>query len=147
MSDHSHDSQSPFTRDEMLLFARAVANIVGADHKVSGEERTHLFDVLREMGLSPYDEQVQKVVDDELNSPSPIDKIVKSVTSPVLRRNLYRTLVEVALTDGLANEEEKRLAELAKTFELNEKAARELIQWTLDSLALDKREDDILKRL
>jgi uncharacterized membrane protein YebE (DUF533 family) len=142
-----HPSQTPFTRDERLLFARAVANIVGADRKISGEERTHLFDLLRELGLSPSDEEVQKIVDDELKSPSPIAKIVKSVTSPVLRRNLYRTLVEVALTDGLAPEEEKRLAELAKAFELNEKAARELIQWTLDSLTLDKREDDILKRL
>jgi hypothetical protein len=30
---------------------------------------------------------------------------------------------------------------------LNSKAARELIQWTLRSIELDKQEDDILRRL
>ena len=140
-------SQLPFSREELLLFARAVANVIAADRRVTNEERFHLSDLLREIGLSLHDADVQKVVDAEFAKASKIEDVVKPIKNPVLRRSLYRTLIEVALSDGLASEEEKRLSDLAKIFELNEKAARDLIQWTLDSLALEKREDDILTRL
>jgi len=141
-------TQSPsFTRDELLLFCRAVANVIAADRKISTEERMHLSELIQNAGLSMRDLDVQDVIDKELKSPAPIAEVVKAMTNPLLRKNLYRTLIEVALSDGLAPEEETKLADLARTFELNPHAARELIHWTLQSVALDKQEEDILKRL
>jgi uncharacterized membrane protein YebE (DUF533 family) len=136
-----------FSREEILSFCRAVANIIAADRKISDEERAHLAEVIQELGLSVNDPEVQRAIYSQLSSPSPIDEVVKSVKHPVLRRNLYRTLIEVAVSDGLHRDEENKLAKLAATFELNEKAARELVQWTVKSIELDKQEDEILKRL
>ncbi len=146
MSEHEIQGMR-FSRDELLGFCRAVANVIASDRKISDEERVHLASVIQETGLNINEPDVQKAVYDELAKPSPIDKIVKSVTSPILRKNLYRTLIEVALSDGLAPQEEDKLAKVAEQFQLNGKAARELIQWTLQSIELDKREDDILRRL
>ena len=136
-----------FSREELLGFARAVANVIASDRKITDEERVHLSSVIQETGLNINDPDVQKAVYDELAKPSPIEKIVKTVTSPLLRKNLYRTLIEVALSDGLAAQEEDKLAKVAEQFQLNSKAARELVQWTLRSIELDKQEDDILRRL
>ena len=136
-----------FSRAELLLFCRAVANIVGADRRVTSEERMHLAELIRETGLSLRDPEVQQVIDKELASPAPIEQVVQQLKNPVLRKHLYRTLIEVALADGLAPEEDKKLTELAKTFQLDPGAAKDLIQWTLDSVALDKREEEILARL
>jgi uncharacterized membrane protein YebE (DUF533 family) len=136
-----------FTRDELLCFCRAVANVIASDRKISDEERAHLAGVIQETGLSIADPDVQKAVYSELSNPKPIEQVVKMITSPILRKNLYRTLIEVALSDGLAPQEDEKLAKIAEQFQLNPKAARELIQWTLESIALEKREDDILRRL
>ncbi|HYG74696.1 MAG TPA: DUF533 domain-containing protein [Planctomycetota bacterium] len=146
MPNHSQANPN-FSREELLLFCRAVANIIAADRKVSTEERLHLSELIQETGLSMRDPDVQAVIDKELAHPAPIEEVVRAMKNPVLRKNLYRTLIEVALSDGLAPEEDKKLADLAKTFELNQQAARELIQWTLESVALDKREEEILQRL
>lgn len=144
MSDASNDS---FTRSELLLFCKAVANIIGSDRKVSPEERYHLADLIRETGLKLDDVDVAAAVDEELYKPSPIEDVVRPIKNPGLRRNLYRTLVEVALSDGLATEEEQKLTNIAKVFELNPSAARELIQWTAQSIELEKREQEIMARL
>ncbi len=136
-----------FTRDERLAFCAAVANLIAADRKISNEERAHLADLIQEAGLSPNDPDVQKAVYTQLSAPAPIEKVVASIKNPALRRQLFRALIEVAVSDGLAPQEEERLTKLAQVFELNPKAARELIQWTVEHIALEKREDEILKRL
>jgi len=145
MSDST--TNAPFTRDELLLFCKAVANVIGADRKVTPEERMHLADLIRETGLSIHDADVSAAVDKELYTPSPIEDVVKSIQNPSMRRHLYRTLIEVALSDGLAKEEDVKLAKLAEVFQLNKVAASELIQWTAQSIEMDKREQDILARL
>jgi uncharacterized membrane protein YebE (DUF533 family) len=141
------DSDNAYSHDDLLLFCKAVANIIGSDRKVTPEERHHLADLIRETGLSIEDKDVAAAVDEQLYKPSPIEDVVKPIKHPGLRRNLYRTLVEVALSDGLAAEEENKLAKLAEVFELNNQAARELIQWTAQSIELEKREQDIIARL
>lgn len=137
-----------FSREERILFCRAVANMITADHQVSEEERAYLSGLVRETGLSLLDEEVMLSIESELRSPTPLADLVHPIKSPELRRTLYRAVVEVALCDRtLAQEEDEYLAKLAELFELNPQAARELIQWTLDSLELEKREADILARL
>jgi uncharacterized membrane protein YebE (DUF533 family) len=136
-----------FSRADLLLFCKAVANIIGADRKVTPEERFQLGELIREAGLQIEDEDVSKAIDEQLYSPTPIEEVVKTITHPAMRRHLYRTLVEVACSDGVAPEEAEKLAKLAKVFELNTDAARELIDWTSQSIALEKRENDILARL
>ncbi|HYF49513.1 MAG TPA: DUF533 domain-containing protein [Planctomycetota bacterium] len=138
---------NPFSRDELLAFTRAVANVIAADHKVSAEEREHIGDLIRELGLSLNDVDVQRVIYDQLAKPCPIEETVKELKNPVLRRQLYRTLVEVAVSDGLKPEEDERLAKIAAAFELNAKAARELVHWTVKSIELEKQEEEILARL
>jgi uncharacterized membrane protein YebE (DUF533 family) len=136
-----------FSRAELIGFCRAVANVVASDRKISDEERGLLAELIQETGLSMADEDVQRAVYSELSHPAPMAEIAKVVTSPALRKNLYRTLIEVALADGLAPEEEAKLAEVAKQFGLDCKAAREMVHWTLSSIELEKREHEIMKRL
>lgn len=145
MSDSTKNA--PFTRDELILFCKAVANVVGADRKVTPEERTHLAGLILETGLSINDADVAAAVDKELYNPSPIEDVVKPIKSPAMRRHLFRTLIEVALSDGLAKEEDAKLAKLAEVFELNKQAASDLVHWTAESIAMDKREQEILTRL
>ena len=135
------------TRLDQLAFCRAMANLIASDHKVTEEERKNLVGLILDMGLSPFDPDVKELVDKELASPSPIAEVVKNVTHPGMRRTLYRSALEIALCDGMAPQEEKKLAELAELFKLNAKAAKELTIWTMDSIAMEKREHDIMARL
>lgn len=145
MSDSTKNN--PFTRDELLLFCKAVANVIGADRKVTPEERMHLAGLILETGLSIHEADVSAAVDKELYNPSPIEDVVQPIKNPTLRRYLFRTLVEVALSDGLAREEDQKLTKLADVFELNKQAASELVHWTAQSIELEKKEQEILARL
>jgi hypothetical protein len=136
-----------FSRSELLSFAKAVANIIAADRKITEEERSRLTELVGDLGLSMTDGEVEQAIGSQLSSPSPIESVVKDIKSPVLRRNLYRTLIEVALSDGLAPQEEEKLAAAAKAMGLNAAAAKELVQWTLKHIELEKQEDAILQRL
>jgi uncharacterized membrane protein YebE (DUF533 family) len=138
---------TPFSRQELLAFCGAVASIIAADRKITDEERAHLAELISDIGLSIDDPEVQRAVYDQLSKPQPIEKVVSAIEHPVLRRSLYRTLIEVAVSDGLVAQEEDELAKLAVIFKLNPDAARDLVRWTVDSIALEKREDEILKRL
>lgn len=140
-------SQSPFSREELLAFTRAVANIIAADHKVSADEHVQIGELIRELGLSINDEDVQRAIFSQLSKPSPIEETVKDLKNPELRRHLYRTLVEVAVSDGLKPEEDARLAKVAETFQLNATAARELVHWTMKSIEMEQQEEEILGRL
>jgi len=137
-----------FPREELLAFVRGVANIVAADGKVAEEERVMLYGLIHQTGLSILDEDVKAAIEAELAGPSPIEKVIKPVTNPLLRRALYQTCVEVAVADGhLADEERLKLVEIAGVFGLNSDAARDFIQWTLDSIAIEQRGREIITKL
>ncbi|OYT69869.1 MAG: hypothetical protein CFK52_12735 [Chloracidobacterium sp. CP2_5A] len=137
-----------FPREELLAFVRGVANIVAADGKVAEEERAMLYGLVRQTGLSILDGDVKAAIEAELAGPSPIEKVIQPVTNPLLRRALYQTCVEVALSDGhLADEERLKLVEVAGLFGLNSDAARDFIQWTLDSIAIEQRGASIIAKL
>jgi|AFSR01.1.fsa_nt_gi uncharacterized membrane protein YebE (DUF533 family) len=137
-----------FSREELLAFVRGVANIIAADGKVTEEERRELYGLIRQTGLSILDEDVKAAVEAELAGPSPIEKVIQPVTNPLLRRALYQTCVEVAVADGeLADEERMKLVKIASLFGLNTDAARDFIQWTLDSIALERRGQEIISKL
>lgn len=129
-------------------FVRGVANIIAADGKVAEEERVMLYGLIHQTGLSILDDDVKAAVEAELAGPSPIEKVIKPVTNPLLRRALYQTCVEVAVADGhLADEERLKLVEIAGLFGLNTDAARDFIQWTLDSIAIEQRGREIIAKL
>jgi uncharacterized tellurite resistance protein B-like protein len=139
---------SPFPRNELLAFVRAVANIIAADKVVTEDERAYLAMLVRQTGLSLLDEDVQAAINDEIAAPSPIEVVARPISDPQLRRTLYQTLVEVAYADGsLAAEEEERLVALSKTFGLNPEAARDLIDWTGEHIRLERRGEEIIARL
>ena len=141
------DSLPSITRPDQLAFCRVMANLIATDHKVTEEERKNFIGLVMDMGLSPFDPDVTGILDKEIASPTPIAELAKSITHPGMRRTLYRSALEVALCDGLAPEEEKKLTELAVLFQLNPTAAKELMRWTMDSIAMEKREQDIMSRL
>ncbi len=137
-----------FPRAQLLAFVRGVANIVAADGKITEEERAMLYGLIRQTGLSILDEDVKSAIEAELAGPSPIEKVIQPVTDPLLRRALYQTCVEVALADGhLSDEERLKLVEVAGLFGLNSDAARDFIQWTLDSIAIEQRGASIIAKL
>lgn len=137
----------PFVREEVIQFCRVLAHLVAADHKITPEERSELFNVIAGTGLSPDDPDVKKAVEEELAKPTALDALLKPITSPGMRRTLYRACIEIAVSDGLHANEEQQLAQMAKAFGLHEAAAKNLIKWTLDSIALEKREAEIVNKL
>ena len=58
-----------------------------------------------------------------------------------------RTKDQAPTPAGKARSNINDVASLAKVFELNTQAARELVRWTVEHIAMEKREDEILRRL
>jgi len=137
----------PPSRAETVAFCRVLAHLVAADHKITGEERTQLNNLIWDTGLSPEDAEVKAAVEAELAKPSPLEKVLAPIHDAEMKKALYRAMVEVAASDGLHSNEEEALAQTAKAFGLNAQAAKEIIQWTVQSIGLDKIEAEILKRL
>jgi len=137
-----------YSREERLQFCRIVANMAGADRKFTEEEQVQLAALIWQAGLSMNEEDVAEAIKIELENPTPVADLVKGVENPELRRWLYRVLIEVALADHeLDATEERKLIELAELFNLNREAARDLIGWTQESIALERREMDIMSKL
>lgn len=148
MTEDNNIQLDSYSRAEKLQFCRIVANMVGADHKVTGEEQTQLAILVWQTGLSMFEEDVAEVINKELAQPSPLADLVKGIENPELRRWLYRVMIEVALADNeLAPEEETKLLEMADLFSFNSQAAQDLINWTKDSIHLERREEEIMSRL
>lgn len=137
----------PPSREETVAFCRVLANLVAADHKVTKKERDQLNSLIWETGLSPEDVEVKAAVEAELAKPSPLEKVLKPIKDDGMKKVLYRALVEVAVSDGLHAKEEAKLAQTAKVFGLNQAAAKEIIQWTVESIEMEKKEAKILKKL
>jgi uncharacterized tellurite resistance protein B-like protein len=139
---------SSFSREERLQFCRVVANMIGADRKVTEEEQAQLAFLVWQAGLSMTEDDVANAIQDELANPTALPELVKNIAKPEVRRWLYRVMVELAFADKeLSPEEENKLTEMAELFSLNREAAQELIRWTEDSIALERREVEIMARL
>ncbi|MGI5860915.1 MAG: TerB family tellurite resistance protein [Myxococcales bacterium] len=133
---------------QLLAFARVMANLVAADGRVQPEEREELERVIQGVGLSPDDERVASMLEAELKSPSPLAEIAKDVEEKELRGLLLRMMAELACVDGeVAAEERAKVCEAATLFGFEPAIADELVTWVLDSIAVEKREQDLMSRL
>ncbi|MBL8148647.1 MAG: TerB family tellurite resistance protein [Blastocatellia bacterium] len=139
---------STCSRQERIQFCRVVANMIAADHKLTEEESVHLAGLVWQAGLSMTEEDVEAAIRSELEAPSSLSDLVKGIEEPVMKRWLYRVMVEVAFADKeLATQEREKLTELSELFGLNSEAAKELIEWTQESIKLEKREEKIMAKL
>lgn len=137
-----------FENAELMIFARAMANMAAADGRVTEEERQQLDNVIAGIGLSPRDPEVAAVVASEFDNPGNLTDIVGNLKSKELRVALVRLLVEMGCADGeLAHDERAKVNEAVKTFGFPSALVEELIDWTVDSLKLDARERDLMARL
>ena len=137
-----------FTTEQRLAFCQAMANIIASDRTVTPEETQELNGLILGCGLSPTDDDVAKVISQELQKPGSLSEILGRVGHPKLRHGLFQMLVEAACVDGnVPPEERAKLHEAAKVFGFEMKAADDLIAWTQDSIRLEQREQEILARL
>ncbi|NOK36673.1 DUF533 domain-containing protein [Corallococcus exercitus] len=137
-----------YPEEQLLAFVQAMANVAASDGRVTEDERQQLDDVVRGMGLSPRDEQVAAIIEAEFQKPGNLTDIVRKIEVRELRVSLLRMLVEVACADGeIANEERKAVKDAASAFGFDVSAADELIGWTLDSIKLEQREQQIMSKL
>ncbi|MFP2895141.1 DUF533 domain-containing protein [Corallococcus sp. 4LFB] len=137
-----------YPEEQLLAFVQAMANVAASDGRVTEDERQQLDDVVRGMGLSPRDEQVSAIIEAEFKKPGNLTDIVRKIEVRELRVSLLRMLVEVACADGeIANEERKAVKDAASAFGFDVSAADELIGWTLDSIKLEQREQQIMAKL
>lgn len=135
-------------KDQLLLVARAMANIVASDHEVTHDERLELDGVIEGIGLSPNDEQVTRAVEAELARPGPILGIVSGIAARDLRVALLRMMTELACSDGhVAEQERARVVETAAAFGIDRALADELFAWTMASVALEQREEELMEKL
>lgn len=146
-SDISSDISS-YTREERLQFCRIVANMIAADHKITEEEESQLALLVWQAGLSMLEEDVAEAVNQELKTPSELSDLIKGIDKPDMKRWLYRVLVELAYVDlELAPEEVAKLKEMSIIFGLNQDAAEKLIEWTKNSIELERQEAEIMSQL
>lgn len=137
-----------YPREELMAFAQAMANVVASDGRITEEERQHLDTVVAGIGLSPDDEQVSALIEQEFQKPGRLTDIVGKIQSRELRVALLRMIVEVSCADGeIANEERASVKDAANAFGLDVSAAEELIDWTLASIKLEQREREIMEKL
>jgi uncharacterized membrane protein YebE (DUF533 family) len=139
---------SEYPQEQLLAFVQAMANVAASDGRVTEDERQQLDDVVLNIGLSPRDEQVAKLIEQEFQKPGRLSDIVSKIQNRELRVSVLRMLVEVACADGqIANEERASVKEAAGTFGFDVAIADELISWTLDSIKLEERERQIMGKL
>lgn len=136
------------SEEQLLAFARAMANIVAADGRFEPEEREELDRVISGLGLSPADEKVKEIVDTEFKNPAPIKDVVAKIEDREMRGLLMRMMAEIACADGDASPEERaKVTEAATAFGYEPAIADELVAWVLDSIKIEQREHELMKRL
>lgn len=136
------------SEQELLSFARAMANMAAADGRVTEEERQQLDNVISGIGLSPRDPEVAAIVSTEFDNPGKLSEIVGGIKNRELRAALVRLLVEMACADGeLAAAERAKITEAVKSFGFAPDLVDDFINWTIDSLEIDAREQALMERL
>ncbi|KFE58936.1 DUF533 domain-containing protein [Hyalangium minutum] len=137
-----------YPQEQLLAFVQAMANVAASDGRITEDERQQLDEIVLGMGLSPRDEQVAALIEQEFKKPSRFADIISKIEIRELRVSLLRMLVEVACADGeIAKEERASVKEAASTFGLDVSVADALIDWTLDSIKLEQREREIMSKL
>ncbi len=137
-----------YPEDQLMAFAQAMANVVASDGRITEDERQHLDNVVAGIGLSPRDAEVSALIEQEFQKPSRLTDIVSKIQNRELRAALLRMIVEVSCADGeIATEERAAVKEAANAFGLDASVAEELIDWTLDSIKLEQREQEIMAKL
>lgn len=137
-----------YPQEQLLAFIQAMANVAASDGRVTEEERQSLDNMVIGMGLSPRDEQISALIEQEFQKPGRLTDIVARITVREMRVSLLRLIVEVACVDGhIASEERAAVKETASAFGLDVAVAEELIDWTLASIALEQRERELMAKL
>lgn len=137
-----------YPQEQLMAFVQAMANVAASDGRVTEDERQSLDNMVASIGLSPRDEQVSALIEQEFQKPSRLTDIVSKIEIREMRASLLRLMVEMACADGeIANEERASVKEAASTFGLDVSVADELIDWTLASIKLEQREQEIMKKL
>jgi uncharacterized membrane protein YebE (DUF533 family) len=136
-----------YEEKDLLIFCRAMANVAASDGRVTDEERDQLEDTVLGLGLSPNDPKVRAVLDAEFKAPGSLHDIVKDLQHRELRIALVRMLVEVACADGVLQvQEREKVREACRAFGFDVTLIDALVEWTLDSIALEAREKAIMDR-
>jgi len=137
-----------YPQDQLMAFVQAMANVVASDGRVTEDERQQLDNAVFGMGLSPRDEEVSALIEQEFRKPGRLTDIVAKIQNRELRVALLRLIVEVSCADGeIANEERAAVKEATSAFGLDAAVADELIDWTLASIKLEQREQEIMAKL
>jgi len=137
-----------FSETERLTFLKAVANLAAADRNVTEDEEAELNGLVLEAGLSTLDERVETEVIGELKNPGEIKPILEGIENDALRQQLFRVLVAVAAADGVITDNERsKVRDAAGMFDLDPDAASEYLDWTIEQIAHEKKEEEILSRL
>ncbi len=137
-----------YPQDQLMAFVQAMANVAASDGRITEDERQQLDDVVLGIGLSPRDEQVAALIEQEFQKPGRLTDIVSKIQIREMRVSLLRMLVEVACADGeIANEERASVKEAASAFGTDASVVDELIDWTLASIKLEQREREIMAKL
>jgi len=137
-----------YPQDQLMAFVQAMANVVASDGRITEDERQQLDNMVAGVGLSPRDEQVSALIEQEFQKPSRLTDIVSKIQIRELRGSLLRLLAEVACADGeLADKERASVKEAATAFGYDASIADELIDWTLASIKLEQREREIMAKL
>lgn len=134
--------------EQLLAFTQAMANMAAADGRITEDERTELENVVAGIGLSPRDPKVAKLIDTEFEQPGDLGAIVAKIQAKDLRAALLRLLVEMACTDGeLAGEEKTKVHQAAAAFGFPDSLVDDIVAWTLASIRLDHREQELMARM
>ncbi|MFY0562392.1 DUF533 domain-containing protein [Archangium lansingense] len=142
------DMTREYPQDQLMAFVQAMANVVASDGRITEDERQHLDNVVAHIGLSPRDEQVSALIEQEFQKPGRLTDIVGKIQNRELRAALLRMIVEVSCADGeISNEERASVKATASAFGFEASVADELIDWAIDSIKLDQREREIMAKL
>jgi uncharacterized membrane protein YebE (DUF533 family) len=137
-----------YPEDQLMAFVQAMANVVASDGRITEEERQNLDNMVFGIGLSPRDEQVSALIEQEFQKPGRLTDIVGKIQIRELRAALLRMIVEVSCADGeISNEERAAVKTTASAFGFDASIAEELIDWALASIKLDQREQEIMAKL
>ena len=137
-----------YPEDQLMAFVQAMANVVASDGRITEEERQNLDNMVFGIGLSPRDEQVSALIEQEFQKPGRLTDIVGKIQIRELRAALLRMIVEVSCADGeISTEERAAVKTTASAFGFDASIAEDLIDWALASIKLDQREQEIMAKL
>lgn len=92
---------------------RALVCLVHADHIVRDEEREFIIDEINQMPFRPSE---KRLLEEELQTPNDIDKILPTIIHPDDRAELLRLAMMLFWRDGEFSKEEQAMLEKLNTY-------------------------------